>query len=58
MFREVYTGTHSHKGEYNIHNAIAGTRPLGRPVTVILAKSAVRLCVCVCVWVCVPACLV
>lgn len=47
MFSEVYTATHSHKGEYNIHNAIAGMRPLGRPVTVILAKSAACVCVCV-----------
>lgn len=50
MFREVYTGTDSHKGEYNIHNAIAGMKPLGRPVTVILAKSVLLVweCVCVC----------
>lgn len=44
MLREVYSGTHFHKGEYNIHNAIAGMRPSGRPVTVISARS-VRLCV-------------
>lgn len=52
MFRDIYTGTHSHKGEYNIHNAIAGMRPLGRPVTVILAKSAMFVCLCVTASMC------
>lgn len=51
--REVYTGTQSHEGEYNTHNAIAGMRPLGRPVTVILAKSAARVYTCVYMCVCV-----
>lgn len=51
MFTEVYTAAQSHKGGSNIHNALAGMRPLGRPVTVILAESPVF--VAVCVYVCV-----